>query len=374
MMLLPLLFVVFVNGVKDFCEDYKRKQSDNRENKTKCISVKTNPVNGEINSAIVAWEELGPGDIVKVRKNEYFPADLLVIYSTNKNGVAYVETKNLDGETNLKYKESVKNTYRLMKHFKLEEERDSIAVRTFGTITCDNPNAHMYEFEGFYNYENRVSQSKIENIVKETSFSNEAITNNSNSMCLERRLSKIEEEEDKIDDNANNAINLDYNNIVLRGSSLRNTDYIYGIVVYAGHNTKIMLNSLNARNKQSKVFRIMNSQLKLILLFQFIASLCFSIFYTIDPDPYVGIWYQDEGEDTILINFIYSFFAWILTTCNIVPISLLVTLEMIKFCQAIFIKWDFHMYDKENKRPAIVQTSALNEELGQVHVRIYHLI
>ena len=47
-------------------------------------------------------------------KDEYFPSDLLMIYSTNKNGVAYVETKNLDGETNLKYKESVKNTYRIL--------------------------------------------------------------------------------------------------------------------------------------------------------------------------------------------------------------------------------------------------------------------
>ncbi len=114
----------------------------------------------------------------------------------------------------------------------------------------------------------------------------------------------------------------------------------------------------------------MNSQLYLIIIIQMVLCLTFGIFYSLDSDPYAG--YLDSkieqyGFMTPVVNFVYAFLAWLLTTCNIVPISLLVTIEMIKFCQAILISWDAKMYDKENRRRAIVQSSALNEELGQVH-------
>jgi phospholipid-transporting ATPase len=112
----------------------------------------------------------------------------------------------------------------------------------------------------------------------------------------------------------------------------------------------------------------MNSQLKLIIMLQMIICFAFAIFYSMDPDPYIGILFQIENKGTkFFLNFIYAFLAWLLTICNIVPISLLVTIEMIKFCQAIFISWDVKMYDSQNRRTAIVQSSALNEELGQVH-------
>ena len=42
------------------------------------------------------------GDIVKVKRDEYFPADMVVLHSSGPGGVYYVETKGLDGETNLK--------------------------------------------------------------------------------------------------------------------------------------------------------------------------------------------------------------------------------------------------------------------------------
>ncbi len=84
-------------------------------------------------------------------------------------------------------------------------------------------------------------------------------------------------------------------------------------------------------------------------------------------DPYKIVNHNSEINAIVVVkNFIVSALSWILTG-NSVPISLLVTLEMIKFCQAIFISWDFKMYDKENKRTAIVQSSGLNEELGQIH-------
>jgi magnesium-transporting ATPase (P-type) len=409
--LMPLIFVVVVNGVKDFVEDYKRKQSDNRENKTKCFSVGS----GYESSKIVNWEEIKPGEVVKVYKDEYFPADLVLVYSTNKNGVAYVETKNLDGETNLKYKESVKNSYRLLKHFSTEYEKENVIKKTFGVLQCDKPNAHMYDFEGIYYYESRTSVVNFDGneILGEKNSTENANTIENNfdrtyskdglkeiiqgghgqekqqsgnpSYQGDRRVSCLDEVSGFLDKsiphtNLNNNINvhlsghntitpvpLDYNNLLLRGSSLRNTDFIYGVVVYGGHNTKIMLNSLTARSKQSRVFKIMNSQLKLIIILQMVICVSFGLFYSLDPDPYNKILYNKEMTPVDVVrNFIFAFLAWLLAISNIVPISLLVTVEMIKFCQAIFISWDHKMYDKSNKRTAIVQSSGLNEELGQI--------
>lgn len=51
---------------------------------------------------------------------------------------------------------------------------------------------------------------------------------------------------------------------------------------------------------------------------------------------------------------------------NLIPISLQVTLELVRFMQAIFINFDIEMYHEESDTPAMARTSNLNEELGMV--------
>ena len=108
--LIPLSFVCIINGFKDFFEDLKRKISDNKENMSNTNAIKFK--RREENFIKINWEKVKLGQIIKVEKGDYFPCDLILIYSSNKNGAAYVETKNLDGETNLKYKESPKDIYK----------------------------------------------------------------------------------------------------------------------------------------------------------------------------------------------------------------------------------------------------------------------
>jgi len=104
--LVPLMFVISVSAIKDIFEDMKRHASDNVENSKKVLSA-----NQKVKRFTQdAWRNLWVGQIVKVNMNEYFPSDLILLQSSNPSGIAYIETKNLDGETNLKCKESVKET------------------------------------------------------------------------------------------------------------------------------------------------------------------------------------------------------------------------------------------------------------------------
>jgi P-type E1-E2 ATPase len=178
---MPLIFVVTVNGVKDFWEDYKRKISDNRENKTKCLRF----VESQFNET--EWSNLKPGDLVKIRKDEYFPADLVMLYSTNKSGNAYVETKNLDGETNLKYKESIKRTNKSIK-LKSNEGIESFIKTIYGVIKSDLPNSNMYDFDGTYYYENPQDETVEVDVSHEE---------RKNEISSHERLSKLDELEDK---------------------------------------------------------------------------------------------------------------------------------------------------------------------------------
>jgi phospholipid-transporting ATPase len=65
---------------------------------------------------------------------------------------------------------------------------------------------------------------------------------------------------------------------LLRGSSLRNTEYIYGLAVYTGHQSKIMMNSSSSRVKQSKIEKLTN-RLIIVVFFTEVALCLFAGIY-----------------------------------------------------------------------------------------------
>jgi phospholipid-transporting ATPase len=103
-MLYPLSFVVAVSMIKDISEDYKRHKSDKKENYRKVLVL--NVESGQFEEK--HWEQVHVGNILKVLEGQYFPADLILLKSADKSGQCYVETKSLDGETNLKTRQANK--------------------------------------------------------------------------------------------------------------------------------------------------------------------------------------------------------------------------------------------------------------------------
>lgn len=217
----PLAIVVGISMIKDAFEDIKRHLSDRRENLKKVKVAINKEVNGIQKTLfeLIRWKQIQVGQIVKVEQNEYFPCDLILLNSSEPNGICYVETKNLDGETNLKHKKADKDCVKLCTN-------DVAAVEHFtnAEIECDKENEFIYKFNGKLQLRDKT-------------------------------------------------VGLGEDQILLRGSSLRNTKHIWGIAVYTGHDTKVMMNSSKSVMKKSKLEIKMNKYLILGMLMQQI--LCF---------------------------------------------------------------------------------------------------
>ena len=131
-----------------------------------------------------------------------------------------------------------------------------------------------------------------------------------------------------------------------------------------------MLNSTGSVNKFSKLETQMNRQIVYVFIMQCVLCMLGAVFHAVwfgDNDDQTE-WYLALGEveGGPSLQFVHTFFTWMLLFSNFVPISLIVTLEVVKFIQAVFISWDIEIYHEPNDQPTKVQTSNLNEELGQV--------
>uniref|UniRef100_A0A7M4FWM3 Phospholipid-transporting ATPase n=1 Tax=Crocodylus porosus TaxID=8502 RepID=A0A7M4FWM3_CROPO len=298
--LVPLLFILAVAAIKEIIEDIKRHKADNAVNKKQ--------TQGKSNFNI--FFQVDVGDIVIIKGKEYIPADTVLLSSSEPQAMCYIETSNLDGETNLKIRQGLPLTSDI-------KDIDSL-MQLSGRIECESPNRHLYDFVG--------------NI----------------------RL------------DGHGTVPLGSDQILLRGAQLRNTQWVHGIVVYTGHDTKLMQNSTSPPLKLSNVERITNIQILILFCILLAMSLICSIGSAVwnrrhaERDWYISLNYGGAN------NFGLNFLTFIILFNNLIPISLLVTLEVVKFIQAYFINWDIDMHYEPTDNSAMARTSNLNEELGQV--------
>lgn len=235
-----------------------------------------------------------------------------MIKSSFASGLLFVDTKDLDGETNLK--EKMVNS-----EFNKMDEKSLFSME--GTIQCDLPNEYM----DFWDANIFVKSHKF--------FTNSTIKQ-----------------------------------LLLKGSILRNTEHAIGIVIYNGHNTKIMKNAKNPPIKMSNVMRTMNSLLVSVFIFQIIICIFFSIANLIfreENNKFIGI-YIIINQDITIKSVVVKFFTFLVAYSHLIPISLYVAMEVVKLLQSLFLFYDDLMMDLITMRPAVAKTSELIEELGQV--------
>ncbi|XP_013175123.1 PREDICTED: probable phospholipid-transporting ATPase IA isoform X4 [Papilio xuthus] len=303
--LTPLVLILTVSAIKEVVEDFKRHRADDETNRRKVEVLRG------ATWQLVRWQRLQIGDICRVLNNQFFPADLVLLASSEPQGISFIETSNLDGETNLKIRQATPETARL----------DNLAALADfqATIQCEPPNRHLYEFNG---------------MLKETN---------------------------------TRSVPLALDQMLLRGALLRNTAWVHGVVVYTGHETKLMMNSTKAPLKRSSIDKQTNTHILMLFMILLALSLlsagCSELWVRArhaNTDWYLGL---DEAQNA---NFGFNFLTFLILYNNLIPISLQVTAEIVRFFQAKFIAMDGEMYHAESDTPALARTSNLNEELGMV--------
>ena len=343
--IVPLAFFVFVSIAKEGYDDLRRYRLDKSENRKTALilrerTISTAASTDDLNSstapfdewnswAETKWEDIKVGDVVKLGRDEPAPADLAVLYTNGAEGIAYVETMALDGETNLKSKRALQQL--------------ATSCRTVegikAHIVVEDPNLDLYNFEG------------------KVTIGNETLP-------------------------------LANNEIIYRGSVLRNTSQTIGIVVYSGEESKIRMNATkNPRIKavsltphdhllyvdlltcvvKPALQTVVNKVVVMLVVFVVVLAIFNTVAYQ--------IWQETTEEKAwYLTNASVAFFpilvSFIILFNTMIPLSLYVSLEIVKLCQMLLMN-DVDMYDETSNTPMEARTSTINEELGQVKYEAY---
>eukprot|EP00158_Paraphelidium_tribonemae_P005958 Partr_v1_DN27603_c3_g1_i2_m65322 putative ATPase, class VI, type len=251
------------------------------------------------------WKDLRVGDLMMIRNNEPIPADILVLSTSEPDSICYVETKNLDGETNLKIRNGPAG-------ISLSDSFCHVKCR----IDTEYPTENLYQFNGTMHL-----------LIQSKNGVSEAVT----------------------------SVPLTINEVLLRGCTLRNTEWIIGVVLFTGSETKLIMNSGHTPSKRSRIEREMNIQV--MLNFGILMTLCTAIafgqlyFYisrsnSTGGPPFVQKPFLTEEEIPSYFSvWIFSFCTSLIILQNIVPISLYVTTELVKSFQVCFIHRDHNLID-----------------------------
>uniref|UniRef100_A0A8C3WVX5 Phospholipid-transporting ATPase n=1 Tax=Catagonus wagneri TaxID=51154 RepID=A0A8C3WVX5_9CETA len=302
----PLLCLLTIRATRDLVDDIGRHRSDRAINNRPCQIL--------VGKSFLwrKWENLCVGDLVCLHKDSIVPADLVLLASTEPSSLCYVETADIDGETNLKFRQAPTITHR--------ELTNIGKMASFqGEVVCEEPNSRMHHFVG----------------------------------CLEWKGKKYP---------------LDGGNILLRGCRIRNTDTCYGMVIYAGFDTKIMKNCGKIHLKRTKIDHLMNRLVVLIFLSMIVISAALTLGFRFKVKEFKAMHHyvsakHDRSEH---VETFFIFWGFLILLSVMVPMAMFIIAEFIYLGNSIFINWDVHMYYEPQDFPAKARSTSLNDQLGQV--------
>mmetsp|Transcript_3583 Transcript_3583/g.12643 ORF Transcript_3583/g.12643 Transcript_3583/m.12643 type:complete len:1084 (-) Transcript_3583:57-3308(-) len=304
--IMPLTFVLGVTAIKEGYEDFQRFKADATVNYKKYSVLKSGGGTKKKRS-----QDLQVGDMVIIKNNQFLPADVLPLRTAIEGGTCYIETAQLDGETNLK-------VFRAPGASVDMSNEDLLAAK--GHVEAAVPSDQLYKWVG-------------------------AIEINGKKAAL------------------------DQNNLLLRGARLRNTEELTGVVVYTGKYTKLSQNQKVPPSKFSTIDRRLNKSVVAIFLFKMfcvtVITIGSAVFNFTEVD---SAWYL-YFDTNPLLKVVQDFFGYFALLSFMIPMSLMVTLEVVKVIQGKYMEWDREMAIDPND-PANTgmkpKTTNLNDELALV--------
>ena len=439
----PLVLVLTVSAIKEAVEDWQRYKMDRRINSYfvdtwrsdgrrapssaashgaasspgKAPPKQLGPVALGSGFEPVLWSDLMVGDLVFIREGGAFPADILLLQSSTDQGIAHIETANLDGETNLKTKQANPECWRIPvgdgsnANHKAGSTRSSGSTKSPGSDDNGLPSSRSTSKGAKDEIHGLKWPLKLPPLVLESAAPSKKLDGSAwkANMTFLRPPADIDDAAASASSSSSSAaakrgdikMALGMSQLLLRGCVLRNTKWVIGLVIFTGVETKLMLNNRKAALKRSHVDRIVDQSLYILFGIEFVlCTLGASLNYAwMDANRH--LWFLPPlpkmSRDAGL-----SWFTYLVLLDILIPISLYVSMELVKAAQAYLINQDievstplvhphadrllrcgaaltFHrvmcsvsvsfvqMYHAETNTPAHARTSNLNEELGQVN-------
>eukprot|EP00427_Karlodinium_veneficum_P008540 CAMPEP_0169077318 /NCGR_PEP_ID=MMETSP1015-20121227/8815_1 /TAXON_ID=342587 /ORGANISM="Karlodinium micrum, Strain CCMP2283" /LENGTH=2681 /DNA_ID=CAMNT_0009136835 /DNA_START=25 /DNA_END=8073 /DNA_ORIENTATION=- len=309
--ILPLCGVLFVTFCKDAWEDQLRRRDDKRVNNQRCSVVEG--TSRSPHTRQIRWKDVTV--YIQLERDAPVPADMVLLSSSNEDGVAYVDTAQLDGETTLKPKFALEETMRLEHHNDL--------LQLEGHIDSEMPNELVQSFNGTLFLRGHPRGAPI-----------------------------------------------DAKNFLLRGSTLRNTKWVFGVVVFTGFDTKLVQNSKPTPSKRSHV-EVMANRLLLIvfgllIMAATISAICRAVWLAGGGTGSLQMEWVWPESDKVQDNQYLAFITFMIGYNNLIPISLYVTTDLVRTFQGLLMERDPSMYHLPTDSGCRVRNSSLCENLGQV--------
>ncbi|XP_043701516.1 phospholipid-transporting ATPase 2-like isoform X2 [Telopea speciosissima] len=304
----PLIFIFALSAAKEAWDDYNRYLLDKQANEKEVWVVKQGV------KKLVQAQDIHVGNIVWLRENDEVPCDLVLLGTSDLQGVCYVETATLDGETDLKTRVIPSACAGIA---------SELLHKIKGVTECPNPDKDIRRFDANL----RLFPPFIDN-----------------DLCP-----------------------LTINNTLLQSCYLRNTGWACGVAVYTGNETKLGMSRGVPEPKLTAVDTMIDRLMGAIFLFQLVVVIVLGtagnvwketkahkLWYVLYPNK--GPWYE-----LLVIPLRFELLCSIM-----IPISIKVSLDLVKSLYAKFIDWDQEMHDHETSTAPHATNTAISEDLGQV--------
>ncbi|KAI8558557.1 hypothetical protein RHMOL_Rhmol04G0104100 [Rhododendron molle] len=321
----PLIFIFAVSATKEGWDDYNRYLSDEKANEKEVWVVKRGIKKLVWHSTVfcclfdgnIQAQDIRVGNIVWLRENDEVPCDLVLVGTSDPQGLCYVETSALDGETDLKT--------RVIPAACMGIDVE-LLHKVKGVIECPNPDKDIRRFDANL----RLFPPFIDN-----------------DLCP-----------------------LTIKNTILQSCYLRNTEWACGVAVYTGkfcNETKLAMSRGVPEPKLTAMDMMIDKLTGAIFIFQIVIVIVLGIAGNVWKDTEARkqwyVQYPSEGPwyELLVIPLRFELLCSIM-----IPISIKVSLDLVKSMYAKFIDWDNEMFDIETGTRAHAANTAISEDLGQV--------
>lgn len=331
--IIPLLVFVFITMAKEGYDDFKRYRLDKAENERKATILRVDESTQRSNEKRISqasgsdillehraehssrnsrwvgtrWGDLQVGDVVRLVDGDQVPADILLLHA--ENGVAYVDTRALDGETTLK----TKSVLAAFKNLRIEWAQDVAEANM--VFIVEQPNQDLYSFDG-------------------------TVT---------------------IGGTSSLPVTLD--NIIYRGCEVRNSRALVGVIINTGEDTKIRMNAnKDPPEKRPALEKFVNMIVVFLAVYMIVTSLILYMGFKLYWRGTGSVWYLMNSvvpDEDVIVGFIIQF-------SNVVPMSLIMAIEAVKLNLAYLVNSDLELYHEESDTPANCNTNVILDDLGQI--------